>query len=53
MRPLYIETDEEENWLKSYVKPSKPISEMSDEEIDEFANQVWLSLFKDKDGDDK
>jgi len=36
-----------------YVKPSKPISEMSDEEIDEFANQVWLSLFKDKDGDDK
>jgi len=27
-----------------YVKPPKPISEMSDDEIDEFVDSVWLSF---------
>ena len=31
-----------------YVKPPKPISEMSDEEIDEFVNTVWLSVLEGK-----
>lgn len=31
-----------------YVKPPKPISEMSDEEIDEFVNTVWLSVSEGK-----
>lgn len=32
-----------------YVKPPKPISEMSDEEIDEFVDAVWLSVSKGND----
>lgn len=31
-----------------YVKPPKPISEMSDEEIDEFVETVWLSVSEGK-----